>query len=114
METSKSSAPVSDAVDAAVVTVHCLSCIHVSIHASIYLSNEQRYLVLSESEDCFCVLRVYSRAVRTAWGMAPLDLRLSIPIWAIESVQLVTSIASKGELVVNGSPLVPLRPYICR
>lgn len=55
--------------------------------------------MLSESEECFCVLRVYSRAVRTAWGMAPLDLRLSIPIWAIESVQLVTSIASKGLLV---------------
>lgn len=55
--------------------------------------------MLSESEECFCVLRVYSRAVRTAWGMAPLDLRLSIPIWAIDSVQLVTSIASKGLLV---------------
>ena len=56
----------------------------------------QRYFVLSESSTCFCVLRIYSRAVQTAWGAVPLGLRASIPIHSIEAVETVPSLAAKG------------------
>ena len=56
----------------------------------------QRYFVLSESSTCFCVLRIYTKCVTTAWGPVPIGLRTSIPIFAIEAVAAVPTVASKG------------------
>lgn len=52
--------------------------------------------MFSESATSFAVLRVYSRAVVTAWGPVALDLRASIPIEAIEAVETVTTPSAKG------------------
>jgi hypothetical protein len=56
----------------------------------------QRYFVLAESTTCFCVLRIFSRAVVTAWGTAPVGLHASIPIYSMESVEALSLPAAKG------------------
>jgi hypothetical protein len=75
--------------------IHCVAlilCVDTP-HSVIVI---QRYFVLAESATCFCVLRIFSRAVATAWGSVAVGLRASIPIHAIESVDTVSNPAAKG------------------
>lgn len=55
----------------------------------------KRYYVLSESNLEFCVLRVYGKAIKTKWGIAPINLKTIIPISCVQSV--VSSAAYKGK-----------------
>lgn len=55
----------------------------------------KRYYVLSESSLEFCVLRVYGKAIKTKWGIAPINLKTIIPISCVQSV--VSSAAYKGK-----------------
>lgn len=51
----------------------------------------KRYFVLAESHTNFCQLRVFTKAVEASWGTVPLDLRTTIPITAIESIDVIAS-----------------------
>ena len=55
----------------------------------------KRYYVLSESASEFCVLRVYGKAVKTAYGLIPINLKTIIPISCVQSV--ISSAAHKGK-----------------
>lgn len=67
----------------------------------------KRYFVLSESSTCFCVLRVYGKAVQSKWGMLPSQLRSSIPLAAVELVQTVGTVSKKGkEFMIKFYPRV--------
>lgn len=58
---------------------------------------EKRYFVLAESSTCFCILRIFSRAVNTAWGTVAVGLHTSIPIYSIEAVDTISTPAAKGK-----------------
>ena len=63
----------------------------------------KRYYVLSESASEFCVLRVYSKAIKTAYGTVPINLKTIIPISCIQSV--ISTAAHKGkELKITIQP----------
>lgn len=63
---------------------------------SFFLFHQQRYFVLCESSQEFCVLKCFSKAVESAWGMIPLQLRTVIPASSIASVKTSTKKSSKG------------------
>ena len=61
------------------------------------ICSAQRYAVLSESATQFCVLRIYSRAAPSAWGLLPVGLKASVPLSAVEAVEALGGTAVKGE-----------------
>jgi hypothetical protein len=69
------------------------------IPCTLFLTSslQQRYFVLSESTTCFCVLRIFSKAVVTAYGLVPVGLRSSVPIRSVEAVETVPTVAAKGK-----------------
>lgn len=78
-----------------------------TITLSNVFSTKQRYFVLSESTTCFCVLRIFTRAVPSAWGPLAVGLKASIPIYSIEAVESVAAPAAKGkELTIKFHPRV--------
>ncbi len=57
--------------------------------------------MLRESSECFCEFVIYGNAVETAWGMAPLRLKSSIPIADISAVETVGSKNTNGKFLVS-------------
>jgi len=61
--------------------------------------------VLAESTTCFCVLRLFGKAVHTAWGVVPLQLKTSVPLFQVEAVEAVNARSGKGrEFVIKFVP----------
>ena len=52
--------------------------------------------MLAESATEFCVLKCFQKAVQSAWGMVPLQIRTVVPTLSIEKLKTVTKKAAKG------------------
>lgn len=57
---------------------------------------QRRYFVLAESRTHFCVLKIYQRAIPAAWGDAPIQLKSTIPVVAINAIRTATATDSLG------------------
>ena len=77
----------------------------------VYLSTRQRYYVLAECDSDFCVLRLYTRAIVSAWGVLPLGFKQSIPIGAMDEIQTVSKANANGSLLNLGS--IVMLQYLC-
>jgi hypothetical protein len=53
--------------------------------------------VLSESSTDFCVLKCFSKATPSAWGMVCTQISSCIPIFAVEGMKLITKKAARGK-----------------
>ena len=63
---------------------------------------QRRYFVLKESPIHFCELLIYYTAVESLWGMIPLQLKCTIPIFEVSSVETQGKVQAKGrEFVVR-------------
>lgn len=58
---------------------------------------QRRYFVLKESPIHFCELNIYYNAVESLWGMVPLQLKCSIPIFDISAVETHGKVQAKGK-----------------
>lgn len=67
----------------------------------------QRYYILNESSrDCF-VLRSYCKAIETAWGKIPIQLKSEIPICNITGVDIISTSKNVHEFTISvGSKVI--------
>jgi hypothetical protein len=52
---------------------------------------QRRWFVLAESRTEFCVLRIYSSCMKTAWGEVGIRLKAAIPVVALERIESRTA-----------------------
>jgi hypothetical protein len=58
---------------------------------------QKRYFVLKESPIYFCELHIYYQAIESLWGMIPLQLKCSIPIFDISAVETQGKVQAQGK-----------------
>jgi hypothetical protein len=84
---------------AALMSNPCLICErHRREILTSLISVFQRFFVLSESSEEFCVMRIYYKTVESSWGLVPLRKKATIPIGSVKGVSSVSSKIKQGEL----------------
>jgi hypothetical protein len=58
----------------------------------------QRFFVLSESSEEFCVMGIYYKTVESSWGLVPLKKKATIAIGSVKGVSSVSSKIKQGEV----------------
>jgi hypothetical protein len=66
---------------------------------------QKRYFVLKESPVYFCELHIYYQAIESLWGMIPLQLKCSIPIFDISAVETHGKVQAQGKQYLRKSLL---------